>query len=93
MPLTEQAQAFLDAIAEANPPGWHEMSPPEAREVFDGFGEVASVSRGHCGLGRVTDTPNDPRNGPSRIEEPRPEPGRGAQFTRRRSWRADSAHS
>lgn len=40
MPLTEQAQAFLDAIAEANPPGWHEMSPREAREVFDGFGEL-----------------------------------------------------
>jgi len=40
MPLTEQAQAFLDAIAEANPPQWHEMSPHEARETFDTFEEL-----------------------------------------------------
>jgi acetyl esterase len=49
MPLTQQAQAFLDAIAENNPPGWEQLSPQEGREAFDGFielfGEGPDVSR------------------------------------------------
>ncbi len=39
MPLTRQAQAFIDALAQTNPPGWHEMSPQEAREIFAGFSD------------------------------------------------------
>ncbi len=37
MPLTSQAQAFLDAIAEQNPPGWEELSPQQGREIFESF--------------------------------------------------------
>lgn len=37
MPLTQQAQLFLDIIAEKNPPPWEELSPQEGRETFDGF--------------------------------------------------------
>ncbi|MEM8667202.1 MAG: alpha/beta hydrolase [Planctomycetota bacterium] len=40
MPLTEQAQAFVNAIKVANAPGWHEMPPAESREVFASFGDV-----------------------------------------------------
>lgn len=40
MPLHKQARAFLDAIAEQNPPGWEEMSPQQGREVFNGFGDL-----------------------------------------------------
>lgn len=38
MPLCPQAQAFVDAIAEQNPPGWHEMSPQEGRTIFNSLG-------------------------------------------------------
>lgn len=37
MPLTQQAQAFLDAIAESNPPAWEDLPPQEGRDAFDGF--------------------------------------------------------
>lgn len=37
MTLHPQSQAFVDMIAEQNPPGWEEMTPAEGREVFDGF--------------------------------------------------------
>lgn len=40
MPLNPQAQAFLDAIAANNPPGWEELSPQEGREAFAGFVEL-----------------------------------------------------
>jgi acetyl esterase len=38
MPLCPQARAFVDAIAEQNPPGWHEMSPREGRTIFNSLG-------------------------------------------------------
>ena len=40
MPLTEQAQAFLDTIAANNPPGWEELTPQEGRKIFNDFGEL-----------------------------------------------------
>ena len=40
MPLHPQAQAFLDAIAEQNPPGWNEMTPDQGREIFASFGQL-----------------------------------------------------
>jgi acetyl esterase len=40
MPLHPQAQAFLDAIAEKNPPGWEELSPTEGRKIFSEFGDL-----------------------------------------------------
>ncbi|MFK8111163.1 MAG: alpha/beta hydrolase [Rubripirellula sp.] len=40
MPLSEQAQAFIDAIANGDRPGWEEMSPAEGREIFNGFDEL-----------------------------------------------------
>lgn len=49
MPLTQQAQAFLDAVAAANPPGWEDLSPQQGRETFNGFvdlfGETPELSR------------------------------------------------
>ena len=51
MPLHPQSEAFLQALALSDGPGWHELTPTEAREVFDSlvdlFGDgpdVASVS-------------------------------------------------
>ncbi|MEW4488714.1 alpha/beta hydrolase [Thalassoglobus sp. JC818] len=40
MPLHPQAEAFLAAVAAQNRPGWEEMTPEEARTVFDGLQEV-----------------------------------------------------
>jgi acetyl esterase len=48
MPLSEQAQAFIDAIAAANPPPWESLTPREGREAFsslDLFGEGPSLAR------------------------------------------------
>jgi acetyl esterase len=49
MPLTDQAQAFLDAIARENPPPWETLAPREGREVFssmtDLVGEGPSLAR------------------------------------------------
>ena len=40
MPLTTQAQAFLDALAEQDRPPWEELSPQEGREFFNGLGDI-----------------------------------------------------
>lgn len=40
MPLHPQAQSFLDAVAEQNPPGWEELTPQQGREIFDSFGDL-----------------------------------------------------
>ena len=49
MPLTAQAQAFLDAVAAQNPPPWEDLTPQQGRDAFSGlidlFGEGPSVSR------------------------------------------------
>ena len=49
MPLTVQAQAFLDAVAAQNPPAWEDLPPQQGREAFSGlidlFGEGPSISR------------------------------------------------
>lgn len=49
MPLTQQAQAFLDVIAENNPPAWENLSPQEGRQAFaafvDLFGEGPDLAR------------------------------------------------
>lgn len=49
MPLCPQAQAFVDAIAEQQLPGWHEMSPAEGRAVFNSlevrFGEGPALAK------------------------------------------------
>ena len=49
MPLTSQAQAFLDALAEQNPPPWEQLTPEEGRAAFgelrDLFGEGPAISR------------------------------------------------
>lgn len=37
MPIDPQVQKFLDALAEEGRSGWEEMTPVEARQVFDGF--------------------------------------------------------
>ncbi len=49
MPLTDQAQAFLEALAAADPPPWESLTPQEGREAFssmtDLFGEGPSLAR------------------------------------------------
>lgn len=40
MPLHPQAQFFLKAIAEQNPPGWDELPPAEGRQIFAGFNQL-----------------------------------------------------
>lgn len=49
MPLTPQAQAFLDAVAAQNSPPWESLTPQEGRAAFSGltelFGEGPVVSR------------------------------------------------
>ena len=49
MPLTAQAQTFLEAVAALNRPGWEELTPEQGREVFnalgDLFGEGPPISR------------------------------------------------
>lgn len=43
MPLHPQAQAFVDSLAQQNPPGWDELSPDEARQAFAGMGEFFGI--------------------------------------------------
>jgi acetyl esterase len=49
MTLTSQAQAFLDALAEQNPPPWEQLTPEEGRAAFAGlrdlFGEGPAITR------------------------------------------------
>ena len=49
MPLHPQAQAFVDAIAQQDSPGWRDLPPNTAREVFsswtDLYGEGPDVAR------------------------------------------------
>jgi len=40
MPLHPQAQAFLESVAAANPPGWDELGPVEGRQVFSQFTQL-----------------------------------------------------
>ena len=40
MPLHPQAQAFLDEIAQKNPPPWEELPPQQGREIFNGFSDL-----------------------------------------------------
>jgi acetyl esterase len=40
MPLTKQAQAFLDFIAQQKPPGWEELTPAQGREAFGGLTDL-----------------------------------------------------
>lgn len=40
MPLHPQAQAFVDHLAQEQPPGWPELGPTDARIAFDGLGET-----------------------------------------------------
>jgi acetyl esterase len=40
MPLHPQARAFLDVLAAQKGRGWEEMTPAEAREVFNGLTQV-----------------------------------------------------
>ncbi|TWU54398.1 Carboxylesterase NlhH [Rubripirellula tenax] len=40
MSLHPQAQAFVDSIAERNPPAWQELTPDEARAAFAGLTEL-----------------------------------------------------
>lgn len=40
MPLHPQARAFLDTLAAKKGPGWEQMPPAQAREVFQGLQEL-----------------------------------------------------
>lgn len=40
MPLTKQAQAFVETLAFAKPPAWYELPVEEARDTFRGFVDI-----------------------------------------------------
>ena len=52
MPLHPQSQAFIDLLAEQNPPGWEELGVKEAREVFVSFEPMFGAAPA---VGRVED--------------------------------------
>ncbi len=56
MALHPQAQTFVDQIAQQDRPGWHEMSPSEARVLFD---EMKGIFGRGPELHSVEDRKND----------------------------------
>ena len=44
MPLHPQAKAFVENLAEQNPPGWEELGVVAAREVFEAFEPMLGAS-------------------------------------------------
>lgn len=69
MPLHPQAKAFVESLAERNPPGWEELSVAEGREVFASFEpmfgtgpelrRVENLSFGHGITGRLYSNRSD----------------------------------